>query len=54
MIGLGVLPLPRKIVHYVGTPIRPERARGETVDAAVERIKAEVEAQMSAMLLRRE
>lgn len=49
-VGLGLLPIPWKVVHTVGEPILPERRRGETGDEAVERIRGEAEAAMQALL----
>jgi len=50
LLGLGPLPFPVQLHHRVGHPIRPERLGGETSDAAVTRIKAEVEAALGALL----
>lgn len=42
VLGLGLLPLPKKLIHAVGRPIVPRRRRGETVDRSVRRIHGEV------------
>lgn len=52
LVGLGALPIPWKLVHHVGAPIRPERRAGETVDDTVERIRGETEAAMLELLRR--
>ena len=52
LVGLGLLPVPWKLVHHVGPAILPERRRGESTDEAVERIRAETEAAMLALLRR--
>ncbi len=52
LLGLGLLPIPWKLVHHVGEPILPERRRGESVDDAVERLRATTEAAMLALLQR--
>ncbi len=50
MLGLGPLPFPVQLHHRVGDPIMPERRAGESSDAAIARIKAEVEAALGALL----
>jgi 1-acyl-sn-glycerol-3-phosphate acyltransferase len=50
VIGLGLLPFPWRLVHHVGRPIRPDRRPGETVEQAIERIRAEAEASMLELL----
>lgn len=52
LAGLGLLPVPFKLVHHVGEPIRPERRRNETVDDAVARLRGEAEEQMLALMRR--
>ncbi|MCK6570965.1 acyltransferase family protein [Myxococcota bacterium] len=52
VLGLGVLPFPLRLVHHVGAPIRAERRAGETVDAAIERVRSEAEASMLELLSR--
>lgn len=45
--GLGFFPFPIKLKHYIGEPIKTTRRRGETHQAQVDRIHAQV---MDAML----
>jgi 1-acyl-sn-glycerol-3-phosphate acyltransferase len=40
--GLGLLPLPRKLVHVVGRPIPMKRRRGESLERQVARVHDEV------------
>ena len=40
--GLGLLPLPRKLLHVVGRPIRIDRKRGESRTLQIARIHDEV------------
>lgn len=41
-LGLGLLPLPRKLVHWVGKPIPVAKRRGESRARQIERIHQEV------------
>jgi 1-acyl-sn-glycerol-3-phosphate acyltransferase len=47
--GLGLLPLPRKLVHVVGRPIPVARRKGESRKAQVDRIHARVVAAVAAL-----
>ena len=49
-LGLGLLPVPFKLVHHIGAPILPHPKRGETADQTVERLRAETEAAMTELL----
>lgn len=40
--GLGLLPFPNKLTHYIGKPISTKRKKGESVDKAIRRIHNEV------------
>jgi len=40
--GLGLLPLPRKLVHVVGKPILMKRKRGESLKGQIARVHDEV------------
>lgn len=44
--GLGLLPFPVKMVHFVGKPIPAKRKKGESREEALKRIHAEVVAAM--------
>lgn len=48
-LGLGLLPLPRKLVHVVGRPISVARRPGESRAAQVNRIHARVVAAVAAL-----
>lgn len=41
-LGLGFLPFPIKLVHYIGKPISTRKRRGETEAKRVERVHQEV------------
>lgn len=47
--GLGLLPLPRKLIHFVDKPIYPRRKRGESQKDQIHRIHHEVLATMKRM-----
>ncbi len=49
-VGLGLLPLPVKMVHFVGKPIPARKKRGETTEHAIKRIHAEVLEAMRMMI----
>ncbi|OGQ07736.1 MAG: hypothetical protein A3G32_03050 [Deltaproteobacteria bacterium RIFCSPLOWO2_12_FULL_40_28] len=40
--GIGLLPLPKKLMHYIGKPIKPVKKKGETNETAINRIHEEV------------
>lgn len=40
--GIGLFPLPLKLIQYIGKPIRPTKKKGETTEAAINRIHEEV------------
>ena len=45
-MGIGLLPLPVQLTHYVGKPIKPNRKKNETKHQQIERIHQEVIASM--------
>jgi 1-acyl-sn-glycerol-3-phosphate acyltransferase len=53
-MGLGLLPLPRKLVHLVGRPISVVRRHGESREAQVKRIHARVVAATAALAKKQE
>lgn len=40
--GLGLLPLPKKLIHLVGRPISTKRRKGESLNACVKRVHEQV------------
>lgn len=51
-LGLGLLPFPMKLVHWVGPPISVQARRGESVARRVERIHREVIASVAGLAQR--
>lgn len=51
-LGLGLLPFPMKLVHWVGAPISVRARRGESVARRVERIHREVIAAVAGLAQR--
>ncbi|EKD42011.1 MAG: hypothetical protein ACD_73C00390G0001 [uncultured bacterium] len=47
--GYGLLPLRKKLVHYVGEPIETTRRKGESAEALINRIHKEVITAMKRM-----
>ena len=45
-MGIGLLPFPIQLTHYIGTPIKPTRKKGETKRQQIERVHQEVIASM--------
>jgi len=48
-LGLGLLPLPVKMVHFVGEPIPAKKKKGETMEQAIKRVHGMVMEAMKEM-----
>jgi 1-acyl-sn-glycerol-3-phosphate acyltransferase len=44
--GIGLLPFPAKLTHYIGRPISPRKKKGETINQTVKRVHKRVLAEM--------